>query len=107
MRKDILEDLHYAHQGIEKTKLRARDSVYWNHINQDIEKLVKSCPIYQEHQPSQQKETLRPHEIPQRPWKVIGTDLFHFQGAEYMLVADYNSKSFVVRKLGTSSNTVI
>ena len=108
-KQTILDQLHYAHQGVEKTKLRARDSVYWKQINQDIEKLVKSCPICQEHQPSQQKETLRPHEIPQRPWEVLGTDLFHFQGAEYLLVADYYSKYFVVRKLGqnTSSSTVI
>jgi len=57
LRKDILEDIHYSHQGNEKTKLRAKDSVYWNQINQDIEKLVKSCSICQEHQPSHQKET--------------------------------------------------
>ena len=108
-KQTILDQIHYAHQGVKKTKLRARDSVYWNQINQDIEKLVKSCPICQEHQPSQQKETLRPHEIPQHPWEVLGTDLLHFQGAEYLLVADHYSKYFVVHKLeqNTSSSTVI
>ena len=54
----------------------------------------------QEHKPSQQRETLRPHEIPQCPWEVLGPDLFYFQGAKYLLVADYYSMYFVVHKLG-------
>ena len=33
-KQTILDQLRYAHQGVEKTKLRARDSVYWNQINQ-------------------------------------------------------------------------
>ena len=56
------------------------------------------------------KRKPRPHEIPQRPWEVIGIDLFHFQGAEYMPVADYYGKYFVVRRHGqntTRSSTVI
>ena len=37
LRRDILEKLHAAHQGIEKTRLRARTCVYWSGINGDIE----------------------------------------------------------------------
>ena len=71
----FLDQLHYAHQGIEKTTLRAKGSIYWNNINKDIENLIKKCPICQEHQPSQQREDLHPHEIPQRPWETVGVDL--------------------------------
>lgn len=63
----------------------------------------------QEHKPSQQMETLRPHEIPQCPWEVLGPDLFYFLGTKYLLVADYYSMYFIVHKLGQniSSSMVI
>ena len=42
-RDEVLEKLHKGHFGVDCTKLRARDSVYWPQINRDIETLVKSC----------------------------------------------------------------
>jgi len=41
----ILTQLHYEHQGIEKTRLRAKEAVFWNNINKDIENVIKACPI--------------------------------------------------------------
>ena len=35
LQKEILPKLHAAHQGIEKTKLRARTVVYWRGLNKD------------------------------------------------------------------------
>ena len=40
---EVLEKLHEGHFGIEHTKLRARDSVYWPQINKDVETLIKTC----------------------------------------------------------------
>ncbi len=97
----ILAKLHEGHQGVEKTKLRAKDCVYWLDINKHIEKTVRQCPTCQEYQQTQTKETLIPHEIPTRPWQVLGTDLFHFEGANYLIVADYMyySKFPFIRKM--------
>ena len=99
MRPEILAKLHEAHQGIEKTRLRARTCVYWNNMNSDIEMLVRRCSICQESQPSQQPEPLLQHELPTRPWQVLGTDLFHLDGQNYLLVSDYYSKSPFVRPI--------
>ena len=101
MQPYVLAKLHESHQGIEKTKLRAKDCVYWIDINRHIEELVRHCPTCQEHQRKQPKETLIPHEIPTRPWQVLGTDLFSFHGNNYLIVADYYSKFPLVRKLPT------
>jgi len=38
LRADVLAQLHYAHQGVEKCRLRAKSSVFWDGINKDIEK---------------------------------------------------------------------
>ncbi|CAB3997130.1 Hypothetical predicted protein [Paramuricea clavata] len=43
LRRKIVDKLHQGHQGIEKTKQRARQSVYWPRINKDIEDLVSKC----------------------------------------------------------------
>ncbi|KAL5004373.1 hypothetical protein ScPMuIL_017829 [Solemya velum] len=99
MREEILSQLHYGHLGIEKTCLRARDTVYWYNIRRDIERIVKTCQACQEELPSQRPEPLIPHEIPNRPWEIVGTDLFEHDGSEWLIVADYYSKFPVIRKL--------
>ena len=58
---DILSKLHASHQGTEKTKLRARTSVFWRNLNKDIEEMTKSCSTCQELQPSQVKGTSTPN----------------------------------------------
>ena len=60
----ILCKLHEGHQGIEKSKLRAKDGVYWVNINKDLESAVAECPVCQQHKNSQMRETPFPHEFP-------------------------------------------
>ena len=50
LQPDVLQQLHYAHQGAEKCKLRAKGSVFWVNINRDIEEMVKSCAPCQHNQ---------------------------------------------------------
>ena len=101
MQADVLQRVHAGHQGIEKCKLRAKSCVYWNGINNDLEEVVKRCETCQEHQRSNAKETLIPHELPTRAWQILGTDLFHFDNKEYLIVADYYSKFPFIRKMPT------
>ena len=108
LQPSILSTIHSAHQGIEKCKLRARTCVFWNNINKDIEALVSRCPTCQEHQRSQQHETLMPHEIPTRTWQIVGTDIFHHDGEDYLLICDYYSKFPFIKKLAKmDSQTVV
>ena len=59
LQEEIVTKLHSAHQGTEKTKLRARTSVYWRRINKDIQ------------EQNEQKEPLTPTEVPPRAWHTI------------------------------------
>ncbi len=68
MTTDILIQLHAGHQGIEKTRRLARESVYWTKINTDIEQMCKSCSTCAEHQDAHPKEPLIPHKTPTKPW---------------------------------------
>ena len=56
MQEYILDALHAGHQGRDKCQLRAKRSVFWNGINDDIAKCVSKCPICQEEASSQPKE---------------------------------------------------
>ena len=45
-RKDTLMALHDSHQGIERTKRRARQTVWWPGLNSDITNTVNSNQVY-------------------------------------------------------------
>ena len=53
MRKKMLEQLHQVHMGIEKAKWRARATIFWPQINQQIENMVKKCSTCQQNQKKQ------------------------------------------------------
>ena len=69
LRKDILKSLHASHQGIVRTKRRARSSVFWPGISADITNTVEACSKCQELRPSLQQETMRCDAPPTRPWR--------------------------------------
>ncbi|PIK53023.1 hypothetical protein BSL78_10084 [Apostichopus japonicus] len=106
---DILAKLHDAHQGMVKCQLRAKTAVFWPRINQDIEELVKACPICLENSKSQPAEPLQSHEVPTRPWQIIGTDLFTLDGRDYLIVADYYSYTIMktIPKGNCKSPTIV
>ena len=99
MQELLLQKLHEGHQGIVKSKLRAKECMYWISIHDDIEAMVKNCPICQKYKHSQAKMPLMPHDVPSLPWHTLGTDLFYYEGNQYLLIADYYSKYFMVRKM--------
>ena len=105
MQPEILEKLHMAHQGTEKTKLRARTSVFWRNLNKVIDEMTKACLICQQHLASQGKEPIIQTEIPPRAWHTIGSDLFFLNDEEYLLVSDYYSKFSFVRKIAPNQST--
>jgi transposase InsO family protein len=108
LQADTLKKLHQSHQGIEKTKRLARECIFWPGMNSQIEELVSTCPTCLHHGKANQREPLHPHEIPQRPWQKVGTDLFDWQGKPHLIVVDYYSRYPEVAELrDTKASTVI
>ncbi len=105
MQEDIINRIHEGHMGIVKCKLRAKDSVYWIGINQQIEDKIHNCHQCQKYQRSQVKEPLEQFDIPSRPWETVGSDLFELDGEDYLLVTDYYSKSPFVRSIPPGRKT--
>ena len=40
LQHEIVTQLHYDHLGIVKTRLRAKNTLYWTNINKDIESVI-------------------------------------------------------------------
>ena len=88
LRSKVLKFLHGSHQGMERTKQRARQSVYWPNINNDIENTVKTCQECQKLLPSLQKEPMKSEEEPMRPFQSVSTDYFEHAGYQYLIYTD-------------------
>jgi hypothetical protein len=107
LRGDILNEIHGAHMGEAKSLSFGRDYVFWPGMTAQIKDKVKSCSVCNSFQNQQQKETLHPHEIPDLPWQIVGTDIFQFQGQQYLLVTDFYSKYFEVELLRQSTASCV
>ena len=88
LRKGVLAQLHKAHQGIVQTKERARLSIYWPGINNDIENMIAACVVCQDHLPSQCKEPMVAKPRPARPFQETAADLCYYAGRQYLIWVD-------------------
>ena len=92
MRAEMLSKIHESHWGMEKCKARARTIMYWPGMANDIDDYVSKCPTCAKFKAKNPREPLVPHEVPQRPWAKLGTDIFEFAGKPHLVVVDYFSK---------------
>ena len=90
-RLTTLRQIHEGHLGINKCVERAKKAVWWPHMRGAIHTMVRDCPTCKRNSPVE-TEPLRPTETPERPWQVVGSDLFQQQGKTYLLVTDYYSR---------------
>ena len=76
LRREVLDRLHDSHQGVARTKRRARQSVFWPNICQEIDNLVTSCQLCHERLPSLPKEPLMTDPLPTRVFQSVSADFF-------------------------------
>ena len=90
--KAILKLLHKGHLGLNKCKLRAKETAHWPGLNDQLEDLVLNCELCLKY--STAKCKLEPslslgQKVPLYPWTKLATDVFHFEGASYLVIVDY------------------
>ncbi|XP_045450007.1 uncharacterized protein K02A2.6-like [Melitaea cinxia] len=98
-RKEVLENIHYAHLGIEKSKVLARNTVFWPNMNKEIEDLIQNCDTCKSFQNANKKESMIEKEIPQRPWEILSIDIFFLYSKPYILLVDAYSKYVEIQPL--------
>ena len=103
MQLEMLYKLHHAHQGIQKCQQWAQQSIWWPGLSRQLTDLVKNCSICckERYQPP---EPLMPSQFPTLPWQKVGTDLFYWKNACYLLIVDYYSRYIETAKLANESS---
>ena len=48
--------IHEGHLVLNKCKLRAKDTVYWSGLNDQLEKLILNCELYLKYSHSKHKQ---------------------------------------------------
>ncbi|PIO74864.1 integrase core domain protein [Teladorsagia circumcincta] len=89
----VMKALHEGHPGMNRMKALARSHVFWTKINDDLEKLVRTCAACQEAAKSPVKNTLCSWSRPDAPWSRIHIDFAGpIDGISYLVVVDAFSK---------------
>ena len=71
--------------GIQSTLRRARTSVWWPGImNVQLKQFIASCEVCNVFQ-------TKNHEIPNRPWSKVASDIFEWKKEQYLVLVDYYS----------------
>lgn len=47
------------------------------------------------------------HELPERPWQNVATDLFTLENEQYLIVVDYYSRYFELERMSTTTSSAI
>ena len=105
LRADIKRKIHAGHSGVNSCLRRARLYVYWPHMSAEIKQFVESCTTCAENPTKLPQLPLKMHDVPDRAWQKVGTDLFMLQGRNYLVTTDYFSKFFEIDYLNEVTST--
>ena len=84
----MLDILSRMHQGASKMRQRARLSVYWPGMDNDISNAAANCESCVSRLPSPPAEPLRPHEKATRPFQQIHGDIGEDDGRQFLAIVD-------------------
>ena len=87
MRRQVLTNLHEAHQGALRTKQHARRTIYWPGLD-DIDNIILNCQHCQDHLSLNVKEPIIQKSQPARPFQEVAVDLCSYAGHEYLIMVD-------------------
>ena len=104
LQSEMLQHIHSSHLGIEKCKRRARDVLFWPGMTSQIQDIVSHCQIRCTYQRNNMKEPLLPHEVPKRPWSLVGAYLFIFNNQQYLILVEYYSGFVELDLLSTTTS---
>lgn len=107
LRKEYVQQLHKGHPGIDATKRRARETVYWPSLMLDIDSAAASCQPCNSAKPHQQKEPLLIHPVPDLPWSLVSADMFDWNGLRYLILVDSYSGWFEMNTLSDLSSKAV
>ena len=68
-------------------------------MNQEITDYIEHCDTCNMYASHPQREPLRVHDVPERPWQKVGCDIFTLDEKDYLCTVDYYSGYFEIDHL--------
>jgi transposase InsO family protein len=99
LRREMMKEAHSSHMGQQNTLRRARECMYWPQMAAEISEHVASCEACQTYGASQQRESLMPLELADRPWQMISSDICTLDGSDYLVTVDHFSNFIELDRL--------
>ncbi|CAL8130302.1 unnamed protein product [Orchesella dallaii] len=107
LRRGMMKKAHSSHCGIESCLRRAREHVYWPSMDSQLKDYIGSCELCNTFRSQQQKEPMMSHEVPNRPWSTVSTDIFELKSSKYVIVVDHYSNYFEYARLNRQSTAEV
>ncbi|XP_065077663.1 uncharacterized protein K02A2.6-like [Ochlerotatus camptorhynchus] len=107
LRKKVLSLTHAGHFGIQSCIKRAKQLVFWPGMGRDIQRYVDECSVCQKHSRSCVKEPMIVKRIPDYPFQIVASDIFHFNGVNYLVLIDSYSGWIDFKKLCTMESSEV
>lgn len=92
LQKQVLDEIHDGHLGMNKMKNLSRNYVYWPNLDRDIEDLCRRCTACCTVRDAPPHAPLHPWEFPLHPWQRVHADFADCGGTRYLIMVDANSK---------------
>ena len=87
----VFKLIHEGHLGLNKCKLKAKETVYWPGLNDWLEKLILNCELFLKYSNSKCNQTHSMYlgqGIPLHSWSMLARDTCHFEGVSYLLIVN-------------------
>ena len=98
LRKEVLDVLHAAHQGVTSMIARAELSVFWPGITPAITAVRANCHHCNRSAPSNPSAPPIPPTTPEYPFQCLCADYFTYKGHDYLVVVDRYSNWPIVER---------
>ena len=103
LRREVLDALHRAHQGVSGMALRAGERVWWPGITADLQRVRDMCGKCIANTPSQPPAPPKPLPRPKYPFELMAADYFAYGGNSYLVAVDRYSSWPIVAQSKTDS----
>lgn len=106
-RQKCIKYLHAGRFGIVRSKRRAKRTVWWPNINNQLKDAISNCETcLKDNKPV--TEPMLSLELSALPWKTVGVDLLDYKNVNYLVAQDYYSKyPEIVKPKNLKSSTII
>ena len=86
MHEEMIKRCNIGHLSVKKSVVHAHDIMFWQLMSKQIADYVLSCTISLKYRDSNPNEPLHSHDIPDRSWQKVSSDVFTWNYQNYMVL---------------------